>query len=336
MKLYFDQLAGNLAQKLQAVYLLAGEELLLVQESRQAIRNAANQQGFTESLKFHVDSGFDWQQFHQAWCSSSLLGDKQHIELKLNSLKLSEAAKTMLLNAIERRREDKLLVLILPKLDSNAQKNVLVKACETHGAVVNIWPLQGPQLQNWLKQRLQQAGFQLDTEGMQLLLTNTQGNLFAAAQEIEKLALIYPPGKLSLKQLTAVSNDHARFDLFTWVDTLLQGQIAHSLRILHSFKEEGEEPVLILWALTRELRSLIRLAELRSSGKTLDQVLQSPGIWEKRKPILKRCLQQHNLSSLQNCLAQAARIDRLIKGAAKGSVWNDIERLSLGIGGLPC
>lgn len=332
MKLYYDQLASSLAKKLQAVYLLAGDEALLMQESAQAIKQAARKAGFTEALKFHLDSSFDWRHLHNALCSRSLFDDKQYIELHLSSLKLPETGKALLLEAIEQSRDDKLLVLSLPKLDSNAQKNTLIKAIELHGIVVNVWPLQGAQLRAWLIQRLQHAGFTVDAEGIQLLLAHTQGNLLAAAQEVEKISLIYPPGKLSFDQIRDVSNDHARFDLFAWVDTILQGNAPLSMRMLHTLKEEGQEPTLLLWALVRELRVLIRLAGMRSEGKSLDQVLQAPGIWEKRKPLIRRCLQQHSVNSLRTCLMHAARIDRIIKGAIKARVWDEIERLSLRLG----
>lgn len=332
MKIYYDQLASHLTQKLSAVYLLAGDEPLLLQEACSAIKKAAEKAGFTEAVKFHADSSFDWRSLQSILRNTSLFDSKQIIELQIPSLKLSDSAKTLLLEVITQPLADKLLVLSLPKLDSNAQKSALVKAIEKHGVIVAIWPLAPAQLKSWLIQRLQQAGFQVDAQGVQLLLAHTQGNLLAAAQTVEKLSLIYSPGKLSFEQIRKASSDHARFDLFAWVDVVLQGNLALSLRIFTALKESGEEANLLLWALTRELRELVRLATLRAAGKSLEQVLQSSAVWEKRKPLIKLCLQRHSAQTLRAGLLQAAHIDRMLKGAEKGLVWNEIECLAVHLG----
>jgi DNA polymerase-3 subunit delta len=331
MKLAYDQLFPHLERNLRPVYLMAGDEILLVQEAVSAVRAAAQAGGFTERMSFTVDAGFDWQVFKAESQSGSLFSDKQYLELRLSSAKLNEGGKKTLMDYLEHPQTSKMLLIITGKLDAGAQKSTWVKAVEKQGVLVPVWPLTPAQLAPFLTRRLQKAGFKADHQGVELLVARTQGNLLAAAQEIEKLSLLYPAGRLTLAQIDEASADNARFNVFDLADQILQGNAPAIVRILSGLREEGVEPTLILWALTRELRQLIPQAQARAAGKSLEQVLAQ--VWEKRKPWVRRILGRHSSVTLLQCLQAAARIDTIIKGAAVGALWDELTDLSLAIAG---
>ncbi len=333
MKLSVDQLPTHLQRQLQPIYVVSGDETLLVQESVQAIKTAAQAKGFVEQLRFTVDSGFDWLSFQEALQSSYLFSDKQCVELRLATAKISDAGKKILQHYAEQPSTSKLLVIVTGKLDAQTQKAAWLKALEKIAAMITIWPLSPAQMSSWLMRRLQTAGFRVDAEAAQLLVSRTQGNLLAAVQEIEKLALLYPAGHLTYEQILDAGSDHARFTVFDLIDPLLQANRVLLLRIVSGLRAEGVEPLVVLWALTRELRQWLALMEAQQAGQSVDAVLRGQYGWEKRKPAMLRRLQQHTLTTLQQCLRQAASIDRIAKGAAKGSVWDELICLVLAMTG---
>ncbi len=336
MKLAYDQLPPHLERNLRPVYLISGDEILLVQEAADAIRAAALKGGFAERLSFTVDAGFDWQSFKAATQNGSLFSDKQCLELRMLSPKLNESGKKILSDYLERLPADKLLLITTSKLDAAAQKTAWVKAIEKQGVVVPIWPLQSTQIAPFLLRRLQKVGLKADRQGIELLVARTQGNLLAAAQEIEKLSLLYSAGILTAAQIEEASADNARFNVFDLADHVLQGNAPLIVRILSGLRAEGVEATLILWALVRELRQLMPLAQARSAGKSLEQVVAGQQVWEKRKPWVKRTLAQHSSATLRQCLQRAARIDAVIKGGVAGAVWDELADLSLAMAGEAC
>jgi len=335
MKISFDQLPAHLERGLAPVYLISGDEVLFVQEACAAIKAAASKANFSEQLRFHVDSSFDWQLFQSANQSGSLFSDKQLIELQVSSTKFNDAAKEVLLKSIERLSASKILLIHTSKLDAAVQKTLWFKAIDKVGVTLPIWPLQPQQLIPWLVRRLQAHGIQVEPAGVELLAACTQGNLLAAKQEIEKLALLYAQRfPLTLEQIRVAISVNARYDVFHLADTVLQGDPLIILRVLAGLREEAAEPTLILWALTRELRQLLPLMQAVNNGQSIAQVVSSPAVWDKRKPWVGRTLKLHSLTSLQQALQQAGRIDRIIKGAATGNVWDEINTLALTTAGV--
>lgn len=346
MKLNHEQLSTSLKRELKPVYLLCGDEVLLVQEALDAVKTVGNAAGFTERVVLSVEAGFDWGLFNQAYQNTSLLSDKQCIELRLSSTKgnatkrnasnRNDIAKDILSACLEHPRTDKLLLIVTGKLDAALQKNTWYKIIEKIGVVVTIYPLQPQQVLSWITQRLQKMGLQADSEGTQLLAMATQGNLLATAREIEKLALLYAsddttPRKLTAEHIRTAIADSARYDVFNLADAVLGADPSQVLRILQVLKAETMEPTLILWALLREIRQLIQLQQALAQGKTLSVVLNEQGVWEKRKSYVSQALRRLSLESLYVILQQAAHIDRVIKGAAIGNVWDELMKLSLAL-----
>nr|GFB59123.1 hypothetical protein [Tanacetum cinerariifolium] len=255
-----------------------GDDPLQCQEACDAIRAAARQQGFDERQVFSADSSFDWGTLLQAGASMSLFAERRLLELRLPSGKPG---------------------------DKGAQTQF-----------VQIWPVDASQLPQWIRQRLSQAGLAASPDAVELIAARVEGNLLAAAQEIEKLKLMAEQGQITVETVQAAVADSARFDVFGLTDAILNGEAAHALRMLEGLRGEGVEPPVILWALSRELRVLANLALQYSQGVPLDKAFSQarPPIWDKRKPLMSKALQRHSARRWAQLLMDAQHIDAQIKG----------------------
>lgn len=333
MKLAPAQLSKHLQGALAPVYIVSGDDPLQCQEACDAIRAAARQQGFDERQVFSADSSFDWGTLLQAGASMSLFAERRLLELRLPSGKPGDKGAAALLEYCGRPAEDTLLLISLPKLDGSAQKTkwgkALVEGPQTQ--FVQIWPVDASQLPQWIRQRLSQAGLAATPDAIELIAARVEGNLLAAAQEIEKLKLMADVGQITVETVQAAVADSARFDVFGLTDAILNGEAAHALRMLEGLRGEGVEPPVILWALSRELRVLANLALQFSQGIPLDKAFSQarPPIWDKRKPLMSKALQRHSARRWGQLLMDAQHIDAQIKGQAAGSVWSSLSRLAL-------
>ncbi|KQQ49922.1 DNA polymerase III subunit delta [Pseudomonas sp. Leaf127] len=337
MKLAPAQLGKHLQGTLAPVYIVSGDDPLLCQEAADAIRAAARQQGFDERQVFSADANFDWGTLLQAGASLSLFAERRLLELRLPSGKPGDKGAAALIEYCSRPAEDTLLLISLPKLDGSAQKTKWGKAL-VDGAqcqFVQIWPVDANQLPQWIRQRLSQAGLAATQDAVELIAARVEGNLLAAAQEIEKLKLMAEDGQITVETVQAAVADSARFDVFGLTDAVLAGDAAHALRILEGLRGEGVETPVILWALTRELRALATMALQFSQGMPLDKVFSSarPPVWDKRKPLMGKALQRLSSKRWNQLLLDAQQIDAQIKGQAPGSPWSSLARLALMMAG---
>ena len=333
MKLAPAQLAKHLQGGLAPVYIVSGDDPLLCQEAADAIRTAARQQGFDERQVFSADASFDWGTLLQAGASMSLFAEKRLLELRLPSGKPGDKGASALMEYCARPAEDTVLLISLPKLDGSAQKTkwgkALVEGAQTQ--FIQIWPVDSNQLPQWIRQRLSQSGLAATQDAVELIAARVEGNLLAAAQEIEKLKLMAEDGQITVETVQGAVADSARFDVFGLVDAILNGEPAHALRMLEGLRGEGVEPPVILWALARELRVLANISLQYSQGTPLDKCLSQtrPPVWDKRKPLMSKALQRHSAQRWAQLLLEAQRIDAQIKGQAAGSPWMSLSRLAL-------
>ena len=333
MKLAPAQLNKHLQGPLAPVYVVSGDDPLLCQEAADAIRKTARDQGFDERQVFSADANFDWGTLLQAGASLSLFAQKRVLELRLPSGKPGDKGAAALIEYCSRPAEDTLLLISLPKLDGSAQKTKWGKALVEGQQVqfIQIWPVDTQQLPQWINQRLAQAGLAAQRDAVELIAARVEGNLLAAAQEIEKLKLLADGNTITVETVQGAVADSARFDVFGLVDAILNGEAAHALRMLEGLRGEGVEPPVILWALARELRVLAGLAQQYSQGVPLDKAFSQarPPVWDKRKPLMTKALQRHTAQRWGQLLQDAQRIDAQIKGQAQGSAWTSLTRLSL-------
>ncbi|MEN8640448.1 DNA polymerase III subunit delta [Pseudomonas sichuanensis] len=333
MKLSPAQLNKHLQGQLAPVYIVSGDDPLLCQEAADAIRGAARQQGYDERQVFSADANFDWGNLLLAGASLSLFAQRRLLELRLPSGKPGDKGAAALIEYCANPAEDTLLLISLPKLDGSAQKTKWGKALIEggHCQFIQIWPVDAPQLPQWINQRLSQAGLTAQRDAVDMIAARVEGNLLAAAQEIEKLKLLADGNQITVETVQAAVADSARFDVFGLVDAILNGEAAHALRMLEGLRGEGVEPPVILWALARELRLLAGLAQQFSQGVPLDKAFSQarPPVWDKRRPLVSKALQRLSAQRWAMLLQDAQRIDAQIKGQAQGSPWTSLARLSL-------
>ncbi|HDZ56706.1 MAG TPA: DNA polymerase III subunit delta [Pseudomonas xinjiangensis] len=338
MKLNATQLSRQLKEGLAPVYVVSGDDPLLTGELADQIRHSCRQFGCEERQVFHVDRSYDWSQLYDASHSLSLFSQKRLVELRIPGGKPGDEGGKALIAWLESPPEDTTLLVTLPKLDGSAQRSKWAKALMEHTATrfVQIWPVDAQQLPAWMQDRLAKAGIQASPDALELLSARVEGNLLAAAQEIEKLKLFCTGGVLDLQTVQDAVADSARFDVFNLVDAMLTGHPQQALRILQGLKGEGVEAPVVLWALGRELRSLTGMAHSMARGQPLDKIFasQRPPVWDKRKPLLGKVLQRHPTQSWENWLRIAQQVDEQIKGQFPGSAWDGLARIAVEVAGL--
>lgn len=335
MKLRAEQLGASLERQLAPVYVVSGDEPFQVDEACERIRAAAGAQGFGDRQVFHAERGFDWQQLLSAADSLSLFAERKLLELRLPTAKPGTDGARVLQQLAESRAEDQILLLVTAKLDATQQRSKWFKALEGAGVVVQVWPLDQNRLPQWIRRRMQMRELQPSGEALSLLADRVEGNLLAADQELEKLRLLYGAGPIDADQVQSAVTDSARFDVFQLVDAALAGQRERSVRILYGLCEEGVDPVLVLWALARELRQLARMAESVAAGSALGAVMGEFRVWERRKRPVAAALQRLATADVGALLCRAHRVDRVIKGRAAGRPWDELLELVCGLAGGP-
>ena len=333
MKLRPDQLSGHLQKQLAPIYFVGGDEPLQVQESCDAIRAAAREQGYTEREVMTVERGFAWDEIMQAADSMSLFGDKKILELRLPTGKPGDQGGKVLRQYAERPSEDTILMVICGKLDAATLRTKWAQELEKAGVLIQVWPIEAARLHDWVQARMRQQGLQASNEAITILVERVEGNLLAAAQEIDKLLLLYGPTRLEAEAVADAVADSARYSIYNLVDTALTGRADKTLHMLNGLRSEGVDPVLVLWALSREIRSLSNMALDIRKGSAIEAVLSQQRVWEKRKPMVREALKRHGLGRWFGFLQHCAKIDRLIKGQELGKPWDELLQLGLSIAG---
>lgn len=315
MKIQLQQLKQH---KISPVYLVSGDEFLLVKEACDLVRKLAIDANYSEREVFNIETGFNWEKFVASTSNSSLFGEKTLVELNLNG-KIGDVGSEVLQNYLQKPSKDKIILIITNKLDAAQQKTKWFKAVDACGFIVQIWPIDASQMPAWIMKRLAQHNLKISTQGVKILADYAFGNLLAAAQEIEKISLIYGDGNITPEQIIEVITDNSKFNIFNLIDTSLAGNKNLVLHILDNLKAEDIEPTIILWSIARELRVLINM----SLGA-------EQNIWDKRKVLFRQALSRHKTNSLQNLLQQATKIDRIIKGADNQHIlWHEIYNIFL-------
>ena len=333
MRLRPDQLAAHLGKTWGPLYLIFGEEPLQALEAADAIRAAARKRGHEREF-LTVEAGFDWNALRQQAASPSLFAERRLLELRMGNVKVGDAGARALCDYVARPAEDVVLLITAGKLDWNTQKSRWFAALDGAGVVVAAMPVEPQQLPGWIERRLRERGLSPLPEAVTLLAERVEGNLLAAAQEIEKLALLVDDRQLTAQAVLAAVGDSARYSIDDFVDAALLEQPGRVARILSGLREESVEPVLINWALHQEIRRLAMLAFARSRGQSLEAALAEQKVWEKRKPLFRQALQRLTSADCQHLLRVCARTDRTIKGAETGSPWDALLANGLRLAGV--
>ena len=334
MRLRPDQLAGHFRKSLASIYLVYGEEWLIAQEAADAIRAAVRSRGHDERECLTVVTGFDWSALRQLAASPSLFANRRLLELRLGEAKPGDAGSKALVDYAGHPADDAVLLITAGKLDWQMQKSRWFTALDEAGVTVPAAAVELRQLPGWIEKRCQTRGLKPTLEAVTLLSERVEGNLLAAAQEIDKLDLSVSDRQVTAETVMAAVGDSSRFSIYDFVDAALLGQPERTARILYGLRGEGVEPVLVNWALHREVRILNALACARSQRQSLEPVFAAHKVWDKRKAPLNQTLQRLSLTDCRCLLRECARTDRTIKGMAPGSPWEALLANGLRLAGV--
>lgn len=334
MNISLQQLSGNLNQHLMNVYYVAGDEPLQKEEAVKLIRQAAVNSGFTERVVLDVDKKFDWGLLLAESQSMSLFGDKRLIELRMPQTKPGDKGSKAIVSFMAECPDDVMLLIVSGKLDKSQLKSKWFKAIDAKGVCIQIWPIDKAQLPRWVTQRMAALKMQASPDALELLCDRVEGNLLAAEQALEKLFLLNGEGEVDMEAVRDLVADSARYNVFQLVDSSLNGEASQSVKILDGLQGEGVDPVIIVWALAREIRSLVSMS-LAMNEQSLEQVIKVFHVWQKRQNCIKSALSRHKARQWQLFLWQLSELDKLNKGLKTGNIWHELIQLVLKIAGNP-
>jgi DNA polymerase III subunit delta len=330
MQLRAEQLEAHLSRTLAPLYVIHGDEPLLALEAADAVRAAARKRGFAEREVFIAERGFDWSELAHAGASRSLFGGAKIIELRMPTGKPGAEGAATLAACCARPDAEVLTLVSLPRLDRATQSSAWFAALAAAGVVVEVWPVERARLPEWIGARLARQGQRASRAVLEFLADRVEGNLLAAHQEVQKLALLAPPGELALEAVEDAVASVARYDPYAAAEALVAGDLARYQRVLEGLRGEGEAPTFVLFAVSSALFVLRGIAE----GKPAERLFGEQRLFNKP---LQRAVQaaarRHPRAVLDAALAQAAFIDRVAKGVARGDAWDQFTALGLKLAG---
>ena len=333
MNLHPDRLSAHLEKPLAALYVLHGNEPLTVSEAGDALRAAARRQGFDEREILISGPGFGWETLFEATGNLSLFGSRKVIDLRIPNGKPGKDggdALKRLADRAEPTATDVITLISLPELDWAARKTAWFTALSQKGVAIECNAPPREQLPQWIARRLTAQQQNAPTEALAFIAEHVEGNLLAAHQEITKLALLHPPGELSLEAVREAVLDVARYDIDGLRSAVLEGDAGRCSRLLEGLAGEGTAAPLLLWMLANEIRTLARLQSAQAEGQPLAAAFKAERVFDdRRRAALQRALQRLAPGRVRAALAHAARIDRVIKGIAPGEVWDEFLLLCL-------
>jgi DNA polymerase-3 subunit delta len=327
-----DALPPGLARGLRSAYLVTGFEPLLIAEACDAVRAAARAQGYADREVHFLERGFDWNALLADAANLSLFASRRLIELKIGPTPDAEAQKA--LAGLAARPPEDTVLLVSGELERKTLTTQWVKAFDEHGVLVVAQAVERPALPGWIRERLGRKGVTVEPAAAELLADRVEGNLLAAQQEIERIALLMPGAELDAGSVAELVADSARYDVFELAAAAFSGQPQRALRILAGLRAEGREPPLVLWALLNDLRGLSRVSQRLERERSVDDIFRSEQIWSNRQGPLKAALRRLSRVDIESLLLAAAAADRIAKGSLRGDAWVALEALVARIAGV--
>jgi len=329
VKLKPQQLAAHLSRGVGKLYLLSGDEPLLVEESLDAIRAAAQQAGFEERESHLVERGFDWAALDAGFRNLSLFATRRIIELRLPTGKPGNPGGQKIVELAGGELTDTLVVFITPALDRKTVKSKWVTTLARVGAWIDHRPPGAAALPRWLAARMKKAGLACDDDALEFLAARVEGNLIAAKQEIDKLVLLAPDRRVTVDVLRQVVSDGARYDVFQLADAALAGNTPRALRILNGLEREGVAAALVVWSLGREAVALASVAWSVDSGQSLSAAMSATKVFPWRQELIGRAARALDAGRARQLVRLARDTERVVKGARPGQPWNALASLTL-------
>jgi DNA polymerase-3 subunit delta len=330
MRLSTEQLAPQLARELKPLYTVFGDEPLLALEATDRIRAKARAEGYVEREVLTVDTGFKWPQLAMAASSQSLFATQKLLELRIPTGKPGTEGGEALRTFCAALPADTVTLIYLPEIDWRAQKAGWFEALDHAGMLIEAKAVPRKALPQWLAARLKAQSQEADAEALAFIADRVEGNLMAAFQEVQKLALLFPTGPISFEQVREAVLDVARYDVFSLGLALLEGDAVRIARMLDGLKGEGAAPPMALWSLAEEIRAIGRVLAGAESGRPLAQLWREAKVWGMpHQNLMQQNLRRFSAAQVTRGLRHAASIDRMVKGLAKGDVWDELLQLAM-------
>ncbi|HVF64624.1 MAG TPA: DNA polymerase III subunit delta [Casimicrobiaceae bacterium] len=335
MNISSDGLPDRLARGLDPLYVVHGDEPLLSLEAGDTIRAAARNAGVTERELFVVEQGFKWDAFLGANANLGLFGDRRLIDVRIPSGKPGVEGAKALETYADNPNPDNVTLITLPRIDKATQSSAWFSALERNGVSINVQPLDRAALPRWIAARLARQKQKASPETLAFLADHCEGNLLAARQEIEKLALLLPEGMLEHDAVEAAVADVARYDVYAASEAWLTGDAARVLRVLSVIEGEGDGPQLALWTLSEDLHALAIVQAMVRDGTPMPVALRNVRVWGKRQLALERAARRVTPAIVERLLAELARVDALSKGIGRGDAWQELVAIATTLCGTP-
>ncbi len=333
MRVKAPVLDAHLKADLQNLYLVFGAEILLIEQSLSQITTQAKNQGFLEKATFEVDGNFDWTQVYQALSAGSLFSPKQLIHLRLTTGKIGIKGAKALSEILPKLGADVVLMLSSQSLDASAQKSKWFKTIDAQGVVIQHFEVRREHLSGWVANHMASSGLEANQEVAEAIAFCTEGNLLAAMQEIEKLKLAYPDGKIDTQDYLTQITQQSQYSIYGLIDAALAGDSAQVLKIYNVLKGDSSTPIKLSFSLYQQLKSLVEMAiELQQVGN-VDTVLKNHRVWSSRQQLIGNMLGRFSYPHLQKMLLSLGRIDRSIKGMDNLEATDAIKALLLNMSG---
>lgn len=334
MQLQLDTLDAHLSQSLSMLYVIVGDELLLMSEAIDKIRHAARLQEFNERQVFSIGYNFKWNDLFIANQSQSLFSVKKLIELRIFTHTLSTNTCQMLQNYVINLYPNVLTIISLPKLDTKTQKHTLIYTLKNIGTYIDVVSIKRTQLPTWIKIRLEKQQQNADQQSLEFMADQVEGNLLAAHQEIQKLRLLYPLStNLTIKHMRHAVLNTAYYDIFSINIAILSSEITRIIKLINNFHNHQYDLPKILWVVTEEIRILLKVKAYISKGKELTTLFKQYRIWGLHETLIKSVIYRINITLLQTALKQAAQIDKIIKGIVVkttiNNAWDSLIQLCI-------
>lgn len=331
MKIQANQLSSYLKNSLAPCYLVTGDEHLLVAEALDSIRAAARDSGFTQRESHVATQWFDWASLSASSSNLSLFAEQRIIELRLPTGKPGRAGSSAIVELLERLGPELMLIVSAPKLDKSAASSKWVKAIDARGIFLPVWPVGVRELPGWIAARMRAAGLQPDRTAAGLIADRVEGNLLAANQEIEKLRLLLGEGPITAEDVANAVANNSRYDVYKLVDAALAGDARRAVRILAGLRAEGVEPVVIFWALGRELRLLAGLSDAVRQRIDLGSAMQKARVWRNRQGLVRSCVSRAPAGAFHRMLKAVGQGDAAAKGQLRADPWQLANDIVLGL-----
>ena len=324
-----EDLPRHLAAGLKPLYIVMGDALLLAIEAADSIRAAARKDGYSERETFVAEQYFKWAELRNSAQSLSLFAERKVVDIRIPSGKPGVEGAQALQDYVANLSPDILTLISLPKLDKTTQNSKWFVALHRQSVVIQADDISRNALPGWLAGRLKRQGQSAEPATLEFLADRSEGNLLAAFQEVQKLALLYPAGLLSFEQVKDAVMDVARYDIGKLSEAMLSGNAARFARILDGLRAEGTATVLVLWAMSEDIRKLGRVLQAMQRGSNIGNAMRDARIWGASLSQIENAARRIKFAHIERALQQAARLDKTIKGLRAGDVWDELLQLGL-------